>query len=105
MNYVPFLDSFFEQIAKVGLNVDGLPLDHIAYQASSKKDYEIPALELIEPKDGQECKSDFQHAEFVMEKSFQDYLDECTEINWDKSSMNRNEFPHLKINFENVLTL
>lgn len=35
-----FLDSFFDQIKQVGLDVTGLELDHVAYQASSSEDYD-----------------------------------------------------------------
>ena len=143
MNHPPFLESFFEQINKVELDIDGLRLDHIAYQASSKEDYDellpkfsemgelvseeiiggrrvsvvkldnpfsykeysIPALELIEPKDGQQCESDFQHAEFVVDMPFEDYVTQYPDINWDTSSMHRDDFAHLKLNFDNGLTL
>lgn len=141
--YSTFLDLFFEQIASIGLNITGLPLDHVAYQADCSEDYDvhlqefsklgelvsqeiiggrrvavvkldepfeykhyvIPALELIEPKEGQVCVSAFQHAEFVIQKTFQEYIDTYPSIVWDTTSMNRNEFAHLKVNFENGLTL
>lgn len=143
LDYSSFFDSFFEQIDKVGLDVTGLPLDHIAYQASSKEDYElllpnfsdlgalvseeiigerrvavikldepikyknytIPALELIEPKKGQKSESDFQHAEFVVNQPFETYIEQYPGIDWNTSSMHRDEFSHLKLNFENGLTL
>lgn len=143
MNYSSFLDSFFVQIHKAGLDISGLPLDHIAYQASSAQDYEqklpefavlgelvseeiigyrrvivfrlaepiqykdykIPALELIEPRAGQVCESAFQHAEFVVSKPFEEYINQYPNIKWDTSSMHRNEFSHLKLNFDNGLTL
>lgn len=67
--------------------------------------YLIPALELIEPKEGQVCASAFQHAEFVIDQPFEEYMAKYPEIDWDTSSMNRGEFAHLKLNFENGLTL
>jgi predicted metalloenzyme YecM len=143
LNYTPFLDSFFEQIHLIGLDVTGLPLDHSAYQASTKEEYEqllptfsqlgelvseeiigerrvavvhldqplaykeysISALELIEPKAGQQCESGFQHAEFVVNQPFEKYIELYPSINWDTSSMYRDEFAHLKLNFDNGLTL
>lgn len=143
MNYSTFLDSFFEQIHRAGLDISELPLDHIAYQASSSEDYErllpefsalgelmseeiigerrvavfklnepiqykeysIPALELIEPRVGQQCESAFQHAEFVINQPFEAYIQQYPNIKWDTSSMHRDEFSHLKLNFENGLTL
>lgn len=138
-----FLDSFFEQIKNVNLDVTGLSLDHIAYQASSSEDYnkvktnfsnlgklvneeviggrrvsvfqldepltyknyQIPVLELIEPKEGQICESALQHAEFVYENPFEDLIEKYPNIDWDTSSMHRDEFAHLKLNFDNGLTL
>lgn len=143
MNYSSFLDSFFDQIQKAGLDISDLPLDHIAYQASSSEDYEkllpefsnlgglvseeiigerrvavfrlkesiqyknyrIPALELIEPKEGQVCDSAFQHAEFVINQPFEEYMKKYPNLKWDTSSMHRDEFSHLKLNFDNRLTL
>lgn len=143
LDFSSFLDSFFEQIRRSSLDISGLALDHIAYQASTKQDYEhllpefsalgelvseeiiggrrvavvrleepllykeyrIPALELIEPKEGQNCRSEFQHAEFVVNKPFEDYIAQYPNLNWDTSSMHRDEFAHLKLNFDNGLTL
>lgn len=143
MNYNSFLDSFFEEIEKTGIDISGLSLDHIAYQASSSEDYEkllsdfsnlgkliseeiigerrvavfqlkeaikyknysIPALELIEPKVGQQCESALQHAEFVVSEPFQSYIEKYPTVKWDTSSMNRDEFSHLKLNFDNGITL
>mgnify|MGYP001248683935 CR=1 FL=1 len=142
-NFSPFLDSFFDQIKQVALDISGLPLDHIAYQASSKeeydqillefanqgelvseeviggrrvaafrlaepliyKNYSIPALELVEPKEGQICESDFQHAEFVVSQPLESYISQYPHIKWDSSSLNRDAFSHLKLNFANGLTL
>lgn len=138
-----FLDSFFEQIKKVSLDVSGLLLDHVAHQASSSddydqikddfsklgklvseeviggrrvsvfnldkplvyKNYQIPVLELIEPKEGQVCESVLQHAEFVYEDPFEELIEKYPGIDWDTSSMNRSDFAHLKLNFDNGLTL
>lgn len=143
MYHTQFLDNLFDQISLVGLDVTGLALDHIAYQASTKEDYEehlpefsklgeliseeiiggrrvvvfkldelisyqdykIPALELIAPKEGQQCESNFQHAEFLVNQPFEDYIMQYPDIEWDTSSMHREEFAHLKLNFENGLTL
>ena len=141
--YTTFFDSFFEEITKVGLDITGLVLDHVAYQANSVTDYDahkqeflqlgsevsekliggrrvaiyklntpitykkysIPVLELIEPKTGQVCESGLQHAEFIAIQPYEKYMSQYPQINWDTSSMSRPDFPHLKINFENGLTL
>jgi predicted metalloenzyme YecM len=142
-NYTDFLDSFFEQIQKKGIDISPYSLDHIAYQASSSQDYDvvkpqflkigqqvhegiiggrrvsifklnepikykkysISAIELVESKPGQECDSDFQHAEFVLDTPFEGYIAKYPNIEWDISSMHRDDFAHLKLNFDNGLTL
>ncbi len=143
MNHTIFFNLFFKHIQNAGLDISGLSLDHLAYQAASKQDYEqhlsefselgelvseeiigdrrvavikldepliyknysVPALELIEPKEGQKCKSDFQHAEFVVNQPFENYIAQYPDLAWDTSSMGRDEFSHLKLHFENGLTL
>ena len=142
-DYTKFLDTFFEEINKAGIDISGLTLDHIAHQASSSedydkvreefsklgamvseevvggrrvcvfdlhsplkyKDYTIQALELVEPKPDQVFESAFQHAELIYEGSFEGLIQKYPNIDWDKTSMNRDEFAHLKLNFDNGLTL
>lgn len=142
-NIEGFLNNFFEQIEKIGLDVDSLVLDHVAFQASTSKDYEnrkidfekfgkevseemvggrrvaiyelfssikfkhylISTLEIIEPKEGQNPESGFQHAEFVISVPFEEYIKNYPEIKWDTTSIARDEFAHLKLNFDNGLTL
>ncbi|HYD35787.1 MAG TPA: VOC family protein [Vitreimonas sp.] len=138
-----FLDSFFEQISHLGIDISQLTLDHIAYQAASAQDYDalkpsfmkqgkevseemvggrrvgifelhqplkyknytINAIELVEPRPDQTCDSMFQHAEFIWPQDFQILIEKYPHLNWDTSSMNRADFPHLKFNFDNGLTL
>lgn len=38
-SYPQFLDQFFEQLAKLGIDTHDLEMDHIGYQATSEKDY------------------------------------------------------------------
>jgi len=44
--YIEFLDKLFEKLNSLNVDVSGLKLDHIAYYASSKQDYDqlLPAL-------------------------------------------------------------
>jgi predicted metalloenzyme YecM len=142
-DYSSFLDSFFDEIAKAGIDISNLKLDHIAYQASTSQDYDqlkpnfialgeeaseemignrrvsvfqlhnpikyknhdIEAIELIEPREGQICESMWQHAEFVLTDSFESYMEKYPRIEWDTTSLSRPDFAHLKLNFENGLTL
>lgn len=59
----------------------------------------IPAFELIEPKPGQHCKSSFDHVEFVLNESFQEFLKKHPLPDWDTSAMNRSEFPKITYGF------
>lgn len=69
------------------------------------KQYAIPALELIEPREGQVTDSFLQHAEFIANKHFEEYIEQYPHLKWDTSSMHRDEFSHLKLHFENGMTL
>lgn len=58
--------------------------------------YEIIALELIAPKEGQACPSALEHAEFVVE-NLQDFMKQYPNLNWDTSALNQPNFPLLKL--------
>lgn len=59
------------------------------------EDFKINAFEIIEPKPDQSCDSGFDHIEFVLNGSFQDFLNEYPQVNWDTSAMDRSEFPKI----------
>ncbi|KKU57894.1 MAG: hypothetical protein UX80_C0008G0007 [Candidatus Amesbacteria bacterium GW2011_GWA2_47_11b] len=99
--YINFLDSWFLEIEKMGIDVAGLPLDHLGYSASSNelkyKDYLISAVELIEPKTGESRKSGYEHAEFTIDFPFEDLVKKYPDLPWDINNVNRPDFPRLKI--------
>ena len=135
LNYEEFLDKIFEDIKEKGIDLSSAKLDHIAYQASSKEDYQkyseifkkfaqlvkepivngrrvgvfkffiplkyndqsIEAIELIEPKEGQVAPSALEHAEFILDESLEEFMDKYPDLDWDTSSLNRDEFQHLKL--------
>lgn len=45
--YSDFLDSWFSEIKKLGLDVVNFPLDHLGYGASSSKEYDQIKLEFL----------------------------------------------------------
>ena len=138
IDYLGFLNSFIEKIEEIGIDVSGLEMDHVAYRASSKEEYEtlkteflkegylideadvegrrvviyklhqpikfrnylIPALELIEPKAGQNVKSGLEHAEFVLKVPFSEFMDKYPDLPWDTTTMDRKDFPHLKLKLD-----
>lgn len=75
------------------------------YKPVQYKGYTFNALELIEPKKGQVCDSGYQHAELITQKPFEEYMKEYPDLQWDTSSINNSAFSHLKLNFDNGLTL
>jgi len=62
--------------------------------------YEILGFELIEPKEGQVCKSELDHIEFVIPVSFDEYLHLHQDVDWNLSAKDRDEFPKLSLKFE-----
>ena len=67
------------------------------------KDNTIIALEVIEPKDGQVVKSGWEHAEYVLNESFEKFMAKYSELDWDTSSVDRDVYSHLKLKLSNSL--
>ena len=63
--------------------------------------YSIPAVELIESKDGQECDSEWQHVEFVIDESLREFADRYANVSMDLSAIDRDEFPKVQTKLEN----
>jgi CYTH domain-containing protein/predicted metalloenzyme YecM len=57
----------------------------------------IIALEIIEPKNGQVCTSEWRHAEFVITDSYESFLDKHAKLQWVTSSMDRPIYNNLKL--------
>ena len=68
------------------------------------KHYVIEAFELIAPKAGQICPSGLDHAEFVIDQKFNEFMARYPEINWDISAVNQPVFPMVKLNFGDNMT-
>lgn len=132
-NYIQFLDNVFKKLNELGIDVSGLNLDHIAYQASDEEDYQklllefirlgelkhegavgskriaviklleelkykeytIPVVELVQPDPEISTPSDWQHFEFVIEESYQDFISKYPKVNWNDKKINREIFPML----------
>ena len=61
----------------------------------SYKGQTFEAIELIEPKEGQNPKSGLEHAEFLLPVSLEEYIQKYPDINWNTDAINREEFPML----------
>jgi predicted metalloenzyme YecM len=133
-----FLEEFINKVIGIGIDVSKYNMDHVAYQASSSKDYEetieelksegelihepliggrrvgmiklknpiefrnnkIIALEIIEQREGQICNSGWEHAEFVIEESYEDLIKQHPSLKWNTSSMDRPIWSHLKLQLD-----
>jgi predicted metalloenzyme YecM len=64
------------------------------------KQYAIEAIELVEPiKDEVNPLDGFEHVEFTINVPFEDIVKEYPQIAWNTKSMNRPDFPRLKLVF------
>jgi predicted metalloenzyme YecM len=57
--------------------------------------YKIEAAELIEPKEGEEHSSGWEHAEFVTDEEYEDILKRYPNVKWETSSMDRPIYSHV----------
>lgn len=57
----------------------------------------IPTIEIIEPKQDQIVKSSWEHAEFVLTDSYEEFMKKYPNLEWDTSSMHRHDYSHLKL--------
>lgn len=69
------------------------------------KDYKISAIELLAPQQGQKCLSAFQHAEFVIDESFESFIKRHPGVSWDINSINRDLYPRLKLQLSEGVTV
>lgn len=61
------------------------------------KTWKIPAVELVAPKDGQDCPSALEHAEFVIDIDFDSFTKKYSNLNWDLTAVNQPTFPMVKL--------
>ena len=54
---------------------------------------EIPAVELVAPKEGQVCPSALEHCEFVLDTDFETFVKKYSNIQFDTSKINQPTFP------------
>lgn len=54
---------------------------------------EIPAIELVAPKEGQVCPSALEHCEFVLDTDFETFVKKYPNVNFDTSKISQPTFP------------
>lgn len=90
----------FEKIAKlisenivggrrVGIFKLNTPLEY--------KNWKILAVELVAPKEGQNCPSALEHAEFVIDEDFDSFVKRYPNLSWDLTAVNQPTFPMIKL--------
>ena len=52
-------------------------------------------IEVIEPKEGQKVNSAWGHVEFLVDIPLEDFMERYSDLDWDVSALNRDEFPML----------
>ncbi len=57
------------------------------------KNWNIDAVELVAPKEGQVCPSALEHAEFVIDTDFDTFVKKYPNLQWDTSKVNQPTFP------------
>ena len=67
------------------------------------KNYAIPAVELIAPKEGQKCPSAPEHAEFVIDEKFDTFMDRYPAINWDTKAVDQPVFPMVRLKLDDYM--
>lgn len=84
--------------------VDGRRVGVFKFRQQLKyKDREIETIELIAPTEGKSPESGLEHAEFLLNESFEDFIKRYPEIGLDDSNANREQFPMLKLRLSNGL--
>ncbi|QQG41293.1 MAG: VOC family protein [Candidatus Woesebacteria bacterium] len=74
---------------RVGIFKLNNPLDY--------KDRKIEAVELVAPKEDQECPSALEHAEFVIDTDFDSFINKYSGLDWDLTAINQPTFPMVKL--------
>jgi len=64
------------------------------------QNYNILGFELVEPKENQECKSELDHLEFVIPVTFDEYISQYPNVEWDISAKDRDEFPKISVHLK-----
>lgn len=95
-NLVPEFNELGEMVSEV--IVGGRRVGVFKLNSCLKyKHYSISAIELIAPKDGQECPSALEHVEFVIKEEFTTFMQKYPKINWDTSAIDQKDFPMIKL--------
>ena len=65
----------------------------------------ISIIEVPEPKNGSYYENGFEHAEFVIEDSFEQFAQKNSQINFDWSNANKKINPELRVKLNDNISL
>ena len=89
LNLGELIDENIVGDRRVGLFKLNKPIDY--------RNYRINAIEVIAPKKGQVCPSALEHAEFVLDEKFNEFMARYPSTKWDTSAVDHPMFPMVKL--------
>lgn len=130
-----FLDSIFDRIEEIGIDVSTFELDHICYRVDTTENYNrfkllleesahllveslikdrpiscfklrepinyinrtISVIELPAPKSGSAYEEGYEHVEFVIHSSLEEFLDQYPAVKFDVTGMGKKINPDLRV--------
>jgi len=69
------------------------------------KNFLISGLELIEPENSKKVASGLEHAEFIINTGFEEFMNKYPDLPWNKDHLKRTEFPRLKLDLGDGLEI
>lgn len=82
-----------------GIHVSVFKLNKPIHYSHNKHKYIIDLAEIIEPKNGEVFTSSLEHIEFVPNMELDKLVSLYPQLDWDTSSINREQLPAVKVNF------
>jgi len=87
--YAKLIDEAIVSGRRVGIFKLNISLEY--------KNWQIQAVELVAPKEGQVCPSALEHAEFVIDTDFDTFVKKYPNLTWDMSKVNQPTFPMITL--------
>ena len=95
-NLLPQINELGEQVHKNFISGNIVCIFKL-HEPLRYQNYSIPVIEFIGPNDSKNYPTGFEHAEFVIDEDFEVFVNHYPGLKWDKSAIDRPEFPTLKL--------
>lgn len=102
------LKSSFDEISKLLIESEIGGRNIATYKLHNKiclDNWSVSVIELAAPKEGSNYESGFEHAEFVIEESFEGFMSSHPHYKWSTSSMNKEINPEIRIKLSDNLSV